>query len=164
VQRIAAAVERRLNLSNQGLTWEYGGSTPRAYGSYRGSTRTITINESSFTPGLLSRLPRFGTPYSPFSRLGISRLLRGRSSMTTPMHEGWHAAQHLRQPGWFNNIPRLTNPSNYSVRPHEFTQPGSQPMMGAHNYAFRFALPSDFSLFFGLTGSANNNTSTRDQR
>lgn len=158
VQRIGAAVNRRLNLRPT-TTWRYGGEG-RAYGSYSRTVGApelgrITINEGSFTPSLTHRLPSLRGPYAFYTRLGISRLLRGRSSYTTPMHEGWHAAQHLRHTGWFEGIPRVKG--GYNRYPHEFTQ-GLQPMMGAHNFAFRFAPPSDFSIFFGLFGSANNNT------
>jgi RHS repeat-associated protein len=165
VQRIGARVNRRFGLPRT-TTWEYE-VAGRAYGTYRwtrggaGSGRMI-IRESSFTPSLTARLPSFNprNPYFAFSRLGISRLLRGRSTMTAAIHEGWHGAQHINQPAWFEGIPRP--PGGYYTFPHEFTQ-GAQPMMGAHNYAFRFAPPTDFSISFGLLGSGNNNRNINRQ-
>jgi len=154
-QRLGARINRKLDLPDE-IQWQYGGTSSK-FGTYKFRPNQpgkgkIIIYEKSFTPSLLHRLPTKG-PYARNTRLGISRMLRGRSSHTTPLHEGWHAYQHIHQINWVKSI--VKNRPTYSKNPAEFTQ-GPQPLMGAHNYAFRFAMPSDFSLAFGL-GSAGNN-------
>lgn len=138
------------------LIWRYGGDQGGRLGSFNYVTRTVSINEGVFTPKLQWRLPslRASNPYFVFSRLGISRLLKGYGRRNTPYHEGWHSIQHAQHPAWYQS----TFGRPYFLDPSEFTL-GVQPMMGAHNYGFRFAPPSHSSQALGW-GSFSFNTAS----
>ncbi len=145
----------------QGVAWRYGGinpAKPGLFGSYSSALNRITIMEKSFIPSFLDRFPSSvralfsaDNPYSLRHGLGWSRLLRGRSTMTTPVHEGWHATQWSRFPGWAQGA-GAAGGLPYNLRPLEFTQPGGlAPLPGAHNYAYTYAPASPFSYSLGYS-------------